>query len=137
MGDVGVLCATRWFGGAGTKKLPLRTDRIKCDPWGHAMNLPQVSKATEPPFPIKISALSGRLPCGSDNKESVCNAGDPGSVSGSGRSPGEGNGNPLQYSCLENSMDRGDWWATVHGVTESDTTERLTLSLPANHQRSF
>ena len=62
MGDVGGLCAIRWFGGAGTKKLPLRTDRIKCDPWGHAVNLPQVSKATEPPFPIKISALSGRLP---------------------------------------------------------------------------
>ena len=44
---------------------------------------------------------------------------------GSGRSPGEGNGNPLQYSCLENPMDGGAWWATVHGVTELDTTERL------------
>ena len=48
--------------------------------------------------------------------------GDAGSIPGSGRSPGEGNGNPLQYSCLGNSMDRGAWWATVHGVTESDTT---------------
>ena len=50
-------------------------------------------------------------------KESACNAGDPGSIPGSGRSPGEGNGNPLQYSCLENPMDRGAWQATVHGVT--------------------
>ena len=58
---------------------------------------------------------------GSDGKESVSNAGDPGLIPGSGRSPGEGNGNPLQYSCLENSLDRGAWWATVHGVTKSQT----------------
>ena len=54
-------------------------------------------------------------------KASACNAGDLGSVLGSGRSPGEGNGNPLQYSCLENPMDGGAWWATVHGVTKSRT----------------
>ena len=48
---------------------------------------------------------------------------DTGSIPGSGRSSGEGNGNPLQYSCLENPMDRGTWWATVHRVTESDMTE--------------
>ena len=54
-------------------------------------------------------------------KESACNAGDLGSIPGSGRSPGEGNGNPLQYSCLENSMDGGAWWATVHGVAKSQT----------------
>ena len=62
-----------------------------------------------------------RFPGGSDSKSSACNAGDPGSIPGSGRSPGEGNGNPLQYSCPENSMDGGAWWATVHGVSESRT----------------
>ena len=56
------------------------------------------------------------FPGGSDSEESACNVGDLGSIPGSGRSPGEGNGNPLQYSCLENSMDRGAWRATLHGV---------------------
>ena len=60
-------------------------------------------------------------PNGSDNKEFACNAGDPGSVPGSGGYPGEGNGNPLQYSCLDNPMDRGPWWATVHVDTKSQT----------------
>ena len=65
--------------------------------------------------------------CGSDGKESACNAGDPGLIPGSGRSPEEGNVYSFQYSCLENSMDRGDWWATVHGGhKESDMTEPLT-----------
>ena len=59
---------------------------------------------------------------GSDYKyESACSAGDPGSILGSGRSSGEGNGNPLQYSCLENPMDRGAEWATVHGFAKSRT----------------
>ena len=61
------------------------------------------------------------FPGGSDGKESACNAGDPGSNPGSGRSPGEGNGYPFQYSCLENSMDREAWQATVHGVEKSQT----------------
>ena len=55
------------------------------------------------------------FPGGSDSKASAYNAGDLGSIPGLGRSPGEGNGNPLQYSCLENPMDGGTWWATVHG----------------------
>ena len=61
------------------------------------------------------------FPGASDGKASAYNAGDPGSIPGSGRSPGEGNGNPLQYSCLENTMDRGAWWATIHGVAKSRT----------------
>ena len=69
-------------------------------------------------FFLKVNrAFSGD----SNGKESACNVGDPGSVPGSGRSPGERNGNPLQHSCLENSMDRGAWWATVHGVAKSQT----------------
>ena len=56
------------------------------------------------------------FPHSSIGRESACNAGDPGLITGLGKFPGEGNGNPLQYYCLENPMDRGDWWATVHGV---------------------
>ena len=59
------------------------------------------------------------LPGASDSKEFACNAGDLGLTPGSGKSPGEGNGNPLQRSCLENPMDRRAWWATVHGVAEN------------------
>ena len=62
------------------------------------------------------------FPGGSDSKESACHAGDTSSIPGWGRSPGKGNGNPLQYSCLGNPMDRGAWWVTVHGVAESDIT---------------
>ena len=58
-------------------------------------------------------------PGGSDGKESACGVGDPGSIPGSGRCPGEGNGYPLQYSCLENFTDRGAWRAVVHEVTHS------------------
>ena len=66
----------------------------------------------------KCHQYSWGFPAGSHGK-----ARDPGSIPGSGRSPGEGSGSPLQYSCLENPMDRGDWWATIHSVAESDTIE--------------
>ena len=78
------------------------------------------------------------FPGGSEVKASACNAGDPGSISGLGRSPGGGHGNPLQYSCLENPMDRGAWQLTVHGVTKRRTwrsnqrslfTSQITLSI--------
>ena len=67
------------------------------------------------------------FPGGSIGEESACNAGDPGWIPGWGTSPGEGNGSPLQYSCLENPMDRGPWGATGHGVAELDTTEQLSM----------
>ena len=63
----------------------------------------------------------GRLPWWFSGKEFACNPGDRSSIPGLGRSPGEGHGNPLQYSCLKNPMDGGAWWATVHGVTKSPT----------------
>ena len=66
------------------------------------------------------------FPGGSEGKESAYNAGDLGSIPGLGRCPGEGNNYPLQYSCLENSIDRGAWWATVHGLQRVDVTKKLT-----------
>ena len=71
--------------------------------------------------------MSLNFPGGSDGKASAYNAGDPGLIPGSGRSSGEGNGNPLQYSYLENPMDGGAWRFTVLGGTESDMTEQLIL----------
>ena len=64
------------------------------------------------------------FPGGSEVKASACNEGDLGLIAGSGRSPGEGDGNPLQYSCLKNPMDGGAWWATVYGVAKSQTRLR-------------
>ena len=92
-----------------------------------------------PLYPWKITAITiicktiGEIKCfsrdylkgflgGSNSKESACDIEDPGSIAGSGRPPGEGNGNPLQYSCPENPMDRGAWWATVHGAARSWTS---------------
>ena len=78
------------------------------------------SGATERLHFLSLMPLTD-FPSGSDCKMSVYNARDLGSIPGLGRFPGEGNGNPLQYSCLENPMDRGAWWATVHGVSKSRT----------------
>ena len=92
---------------ATTTPCPIHTEQLEA---------PQVCN-TLPPF----LPLSCGFPGGSEVKASASHAGDPGSIPGSGRSPGEGNGNPLQYSCLENPMDRKAWWATVHGVPKSRT----------------
>ena len=73
------------------------------------------------------------FPGGSDSKESACNAGDLGLIPEWGKSPGDGNGYPLQYSCLKNFMDRGAWWATVHGVTK---TEGRGQSMGSPRQRA-
>ena len=70
---------------------------------------------------IKMYYIHMGIPGDSEVKASACNAGDRGLIPGSGIFPEEGNGNPLQYSCLENPMDRGAWWATVHGVAKSQT----------------
>ena len=83
-----------------------------------------------------MTSLYG-FPAYLDGKESACNAEDPGSIPGSGRSPGEGNGDPLQYSCLKNSVDRGARWATVYGVTESQmlvvrATNTLTFTFQSD-----
>ena len=84
-------------------------------PW---LNLPPIIL---PAFITQILHQLKDFPGGSDGKASAYNVGLPDSIPGLGRSPGEGNGNPLQYSCLENPMDRGAWWATVHAVTKSRT----------------
>ena len=73
------------------------------------------------PSEMRVLDIAKGFPGGSDGEDSACSGGDLGSISGSGRSPGEGNGNPLHYSCLENPMDRGTWWVTVHQVAKSHT----------------
>ena len=96
-------------------------------------NFPDVSRPKESPSSSTTTPLFSDIeaPCWFLPRASLvaqwvknppANAGDIGSIPGSGRSPGEGKGNPLQYACLGNTMDRGAWWATVHGVTESDVT---------------
>ena len=83
---------------------------------GHTEGCPRVQS---PCIFVHVRNTHWSFPGGSEGKESACSVGDPGSNPGSGQSPGEGNGNPPQYSCLENSMDGGAWWATVHGVAKS------------------
>ena len=92
---------------------------------------PQIFPGHRQALPEKLTLakqeqlMSNRgFPGGSNGKESTCNAGDLGSIPASGRSPGEGHGNPLQYSCLENPMDRGAWQATFSGITKSQTRLR-------------
>jgi len=87
---------------------------------GTSIFVPQVIKKGRKRNYHNLKKKEG-FPGGSDGKESVRSAGDLGSIPGSGRFPGGGHGNPLQYSCLENPMDRGNSWATVHGVTKSQT----------------
>ena len=90
-------------------------------PWQSLPSKPSgARRAGRTRFPARVTPLGS--PAGSDGNESACNAADEGSVPESGRSPGEENGNPFLYSCLEISMNRGAWWATVLGVAESDTT---------------
>ena len=88
-------------------------------------------------FTFTFMANTG-FPGGSDGKESACNAGDLGSIPGLGRSSGEGNGYPLRSFCLEASIDRGAWRATVHGVSESDLMEQImhnTMKKNVSHKK--
>ena len=113
---------------------PQNSTRLALQPFWLLLHSPFVSRNTASIFlrahhfctftqlvlwlaPFHVSGL----PWSSNAKESACNAGDPGLSPGVGRSPGEGNGNPLQDSCLENPMDRGAWCATVHGLTKRRT----------------
>ena len=98
---------------------------MNCTPWSCTRQQPYMS---QPSISCLVERILGRrekkisgFPHSSAGKESACNAGDLGSIPGSGRSPGVGNGNPLQNPCLENPMDRGAWQAAVHGVTKSQT----------------
>ena len=87
------------------------------------------------PQDLRTVTTKIRLPWWLSGKESTCSAGDSGDgglIPGSERSPGEGNGNPLQYSCLKNPMDRGAWWATVHGVVR--VGHNLASKPPSNHK---
>ena len=89
-------------------------------PAAHGQVRPAKSSSMPNSEIIRNNKLLG-ISCGSEGKESACNVGGPSSIPGPGRSPGEGNGTPLQYCCLENPMDGGAWWAAVHGVTKSRT----------------
>ena len=77
---------------------------------------------------LQFASVFKGFPGGSGGKESACDAGDPGLIPGLESSPGEGNSYPLYYSCLDNSMDRGAWWAIGHGVVESDSCVKSSFS---------
>ena len=108
-----------------TQFCPTLCDPIDCSlPGSSVLGIPQARILEWVVINISHTHIYG-FPGASDDKESACNAGDPGLIPESGRSPGAGNGNPIQYSCLENSMDIGAWWATfgaiVHGAAKSQT----------------
>ena len=84
---------------------------------------------------MNIDVYHVGFPSGTLVKNPLANAGDSGSILGSGRSPGEGNGNPLQYSCLKSPMDSGAWWATIHGVAKSWTQLERLSTLNALHKK--
>ena len=88
------------------------------------------------PFTLHTKGTQG-VSGGASGKESTCKTGDMGPIPGSGRSSGGGHGNPLQYSCLENPMDRGAWWATVHGVTKSQEWSNWACMQASTHLSSF
>ena len=124
-------CRSPWFD-SWVRKILLRRDKLSTP---HPFHL----RCRSPSFdswvrkiPLRRDKLSTAvflgLPGGSDSKEPACNAGDLGSIPGLGRSPGGGHSNPPQYSYLENSMDRGAWWATVHGVTKSLSLSQGTFT---------
>ena len=94
--------------------LPCRPGAREAKPQGDMGQETRAKATTKMPGPCLRAKVT-------EVKASACNVGDMGSIPESGRSPGEGNGNPLQYSCLENPMDGGAWWATVHGVAKSRT----------------
>ena len=123
-------CLGRALGTLPTKQLPLWVDRLQKGPFSE-LHTHRPGPGFDG-YPLVVSRLilqGGRwfyrpFPAGSVVKILLANAGnvrDAGSITGSGRSPGGGHSNPLQYSCLENHMDRGAWWATVHSVTKSWT----------------
>ena len=100
--------------------------------WQHLMiSLVNLHDVPYNKIQLKVPSTICDFPGGSDSKASVYNTGDPGSIPGLGRSPGEGNGNPLQYSCLENPMDRGAWWATIRGVSKGWTRLSHFTSAPS------
>ena len=109
--------------------LPRFKREVKAEQKIHGIS---TSKATANIYMVFSSKMEG-FPRGLDGKESACNAGDPGSIPGSGRDPGERNGDPLQYSYLENSTDRGVWQAAVHAVPELDSTKQLSLHFTSLH----
>ena len=132
-----VCCGTQWITQESSQDMLLKAVSNHYAPWWSVIRIqsslpqPMFSSCSGKPFfflstcHLPTSSVQPYHPLGfpgcSDGKEFACNAGDTGSIPGSGRSPGEGNGNPFQYFCLENPRDRGAWWATVHGVTKNPT----------------